>query len=101
LGDNVVVVEEPFYIRSHWLEATRQLPLQVTGLLMDLIVQAATAGSKSLFVDRELLLSTANSQRDRTEVESWFNLLVQRAFVHPLGNDEYLIAPDLWAFGED
>jgi hypothetical protein len=95
------VGEEPFYISSNWLEATRHLPLQATGLLMDLITHAAMGGSKALFVDRELLLSTANTQRDRAEVESWFDLLVKCSFVQPLGEGDYLIAPGLWAFGED
>jgi hypothetical protein len=44
---------------------------------MNLITHAAMSGSNT---DRELLLSTANTQRDRAEVESWFDLLVQRAF---------------------
>ncbi len=89
-----------FYLSPNWSKATRDLPAEAEALLRDLVGQAAREKSLTLSIDVPFLELLRSDARDQLHVHHWFELLLNQGFVREVEEDQYLIAPGLWALAD-
>lgn len=93
--------DEPIYVSANLMAVMQDLSLEARGVLVELIMQAAVARSKTLSVDLAFLQSLSSHEDDRRNAQAHFDELARREIVREVSPGVFLIAPGLWAFQED